>query len=54
LCQEILHAGAAITPDAAPLVVPLHAIAMVSTVARLPSAALVPQTGWRSRAPPAR
>jgi hypothetical protein len=54
LCQEILHAGTAITPDAVPLMLPLSAIAMAFVVARLPSAALAPQTGWHSRAPPVR
>jgi len=54
LCQEILHAGAAITPDAAPLVLPLHWIAMAPAAAALPSAALASQTGWHSRAPPVR
>jgi hypothetical protein len=54
LCQEILHAGAAITPDAIPLLLPLNVIAMATAVARLPSAALAPQTGWNSRAPPVR
>jgi hypothetical protein len=54
LCQEILHAGAAITPDATPLVLPLNGIAVAVAIARLPSTALAPQTGWHSRAPPVR
>ena len=54
LCQEILHASVAITPDATPLLLPLNVIAMAPAFARLPSAALAPQTGWHSRAPPVR
>ena len=37
LCQEILHAGAAITPDTTPLLLPLNVIAMAPAVARLPA-----------------
>ncbi|HEX4177137.1 MAG TPA: hypothetical protein VHY57_01820 [Rhizomicrobium sp.] len=54
LCQAILHAGAAITPDVPPFVLPLSGIATALVAARLPSAALAPQTGWHSRAPPVR
>src|ERR1700742_1664569 len=54
LCQAILHAGAAITPDTTPLVLPLSGIVTTLAIARLPSAALAPQTGWQSRAPPVR
>jgi hypothetical protein len=32
----------------------LNVIVMAPAVARLPSAALAPQTGWNSRAPPVR
>jgi len=54
LCQEILHAGAAITPDAAPFTLLLNWIAMAPAVTHLPSAAQAPPTGWHSRAPPVR
>lgn len=54
LCQEILHAGAAITPDAAPLALLPGWIAMAPAVMYLPAAAEAPPTGWQSRAPPVR
>ena len=54
LCQEILHAGTAITPDNSELALLLTWIAMASAVALLPAEAFAPATGWRSRAPPVR
>jgi hypothetical protein len=52
LCQEILHAGTAITPDNSPSALLLTGIAMVPAIALLPAEALALTTGWRSRAPP--
>ena len=54
LCQEILHAGTAITPAAAPFALLPGWIAMAPAVTHLPSTAQAPPTGWHSRAPPVR
>ena len=54
LCQEILHSGAAITPDMASVAPLLNWTALVPAVVQLPSAHLARQTGWHSRAPPVR
>ena len=54
LCQEILHAGTAITPDNSELALLLTWIAMAPAVALLPAEAFAPATGWHSRAPPVR
>ena len=54
LCQEILHAGTAITPDASELALLLTWIAMAPAVAFLPAEPLALTTGWHSRAPPVR
>jgi len=54
LCQEILHAGTAITPDTSELALLLNGIVMAPAIALLPAEALAPTTGWHSRAPPVR
>src|ERR1700748_1811563 len=54
LCQEILHAGTAITPDSSELALLLTGIVMARAIALLPAEALAPATGWHSRAPPVR
>ena len=54
LCQEILHAGTAITPDSSELALLLNGIVMAPAIALLPAEALAPTTGWHSRAPPVR
>jgi hypothetical protein len=53
-CQEILHAGMAITPDISELALLLNRIVMAPAIALLPAEALAPTTGWHSRAPPVR
>jgi len=54
LCQEILHAGTAITPDASQLALLLTWIGMAPAVALLPAEPIALTTGWHSRAPPVR
>ena len=54
LCQEILHAGTAITPNSSELALLLTGIVMAPAIALLPAEALAPTTGWHSRAPPVR
>ena len=54
LCQEILHAGTAITPHTSELALLLNGIVMAAAIALLPAEALAPTTGWHSRAPPVR
>jgi len=54
LCQEILHAGTAITPNSSELALLLTWIAMAPAVALLPAERLGLTTGWHSRAPPVR
>ena len=54
LCQEILHAGTAITPDNSQLALLLTWIGMAPAVALLPAEPIALTTGWHSRAPPVR
>jgi len=54
LCQEILHAGTAITPDNSELALLLNWIAMAPAIALLPAEPFALTTGWHSRAPPVR
>jgi hypothetical protein len=54
LCQEMLHAGAAITPAAPPLLLLLNWVATAESVSLVPAMAIAPETGWQSRAPPRR
>jgi hypothetical protein len=52
LCQEMVHAGAAITPVAPELVLVLAWVAAFLPPALLTAPGLAPETGWQSRAPP--
>jgi hypothetical protein len=54
LCQEILHAGTAITPDNSELALLLNWIAMAPAIALLSAEPFALTTGWHSRAPPVR
>jgi hypothetical protein len=52
LCQELAHAGAAVTPAPILAVLALDWIRAVFLTPISAAAALAPQTGWQSRAPP--
>jgi len=52
LCQELVHAGAAITPAGPAFTILIDWAAAAVPPALLPAATLPPQTGWQSRAPP--
>jgi len=54
LCQEILHAGTAIAPDASELALLLNGIVMAPAIALLSAEPFALTTGWHSRAPPVR
>jgi hypothetical protein len=54
LCQELIHSGAAVTPAGPEIALLLDWAAAALPPAWLPSTALLPQTGWQSRAPPNR
>jgi hypothetical protein len=53
LCQELVHAGAYITPAVSDFVIILNAVAFAPAFALLPHAATERQHSWQSRAPPA-
>jgi hypothetical protein len=52
LCQEVVHAGAAITPAGSGFALLLDWVAVAIPAASLPSAAPAPKSGGQSRAPP--
>jgi hypothetical protein len=52
LCQELAHAGAALTPAPILTVLPLDWTRTVFIVPVSAAAGLAPHTGWQSRAPP--
>ena len=52
LCQEMLHAGAAVSPVPPPVPVLAAWTLAVLIVPSLPALAMAPRHGWQSRAPP--
>jgi hypothetical protein len=52
ICQEILHAGAFVTPSAVPLVLPSFAVSIIATIVEIPVAARTLSHNWQGRAPP--
>jgi hypothetical protein len=52
LCQELVHSGAIITPAGPAFTLLLEWAAAAAPPAQLSAAAVPPQTGWQSRAPP--
>lgn len=52
LCQEVVHAGAAITPAGPGFALLLDWVAVAIAVPSLPATAPAPKSGWQSRAPP--
>lgn len=52
LCQELVHAGAAMTPYGPDALLLLNWMAAFFPPAQVPAAAIAPETGWQSRAPP--
>jgi hypothetical protein len=52
LCQEILHAGAFVTPSAAALLLPTFTVSTIALVIDTPIAITVLSHSWQGRAPP--
>ena len=52
LCQELVHAGAVITPGGPAFVLLLDWATVAVPPALLPAATTAARTGWQSRAPP--
>jgi hypothetical protein len=52
ICQEILHAGAFVTPSAAALLLPTFTVSTIALVIDTPVAIRTLSHSWQGRAPP--
>ena len=52
ICQEILHAGAFVTPSAAALLLPSFTVSTIALVIDTPAAITTLSHSWQGRAPP--
>ncbi|HYM35846.1 MAG TPA: hypothetical protein VET48_10650 [Steroidobacteraceae bacterium] len=52
ICQEIMHAGAFVTPSAVPLLLPSFTVSIIALVIEAPVAIRALSHSWQGRAPP--